>query len=329
MPTDPAPDLASPPAGGSSQRAEATTRTARVDEWLALQRSFAFALASHDGAPAWLERFTKTAIRVREMTAQDADTALCMMLQTATHELEQYSARHALFCGVIADLCAVQAGWPDDEARPLFHAALTMNIGMRAVPDEMARQPGPLSDAQRVLIDGHPKAGVELLQTAGVADALWLEIVRRHHRPVDDGETSEPPSTPQRLAQLLHRIDVFTAKLSRRRTRPGSTATVAARDACLDASGLPDATGAVLLRVLGLYPPGSFVRLASGEIGIVIRRGEKAHTPQVACVRSFDGSLVANPMLRDTARAGHAIQRSLAPDEVRMRLDHAKVVGAT
>ena len=147
--------------------------------------------------------------------------------------------------------------------------------------------------------------------------------------PVDDGEASDPPSAPQRLAQLLHRIDVFTAKLSRRRTRPGSTATVAARDACLDASGLPDATGATLLRVLGLYPPGSFVRLANGEIGIVIRRGEKAHTPQVACVRSFDGSLIANPILRETASAGHAIQRSLAPADVRMRLDHAKVVGAS
>jgi hypothetical protein len=77
----------------------------------------------------------------------------------------------------------------------------------------------------------------------------------------------------QRLAQLLQRIDVFTAKLSRRRTRPGSNATVEARDACLDPSGLPDATGATMLRVLGLYPPGSFVRLASGE-----RRNRRRHS---------------------------------------------------
>jgi hypothetical protein len=71
------------------------------------------------------------------------------------------------------------------------------------------------------------------------------------------------------------------------------------------------------------------VRLANGEIGHRDPARRKGPTPQVACVRSVDGSLIANPLLRDTARAGHAIQRLLAPDDVRMRLDHARVVGAT
>ena len=326
MPADP--DLTRSPDAAVLPRAGASARSARVDDWMALQRSFAFALGPADPPAAWLGRFRKAADRVRELSSQDPDTALYMMLQAATHDWAQYSANHALFCGVVADLCAAQSGWTDDEAAALVHAALTMNIGMRVVQDELAQQIGALSDDQRKLIEDHPQVAVDLLQAAGVTDAVWLEIVRRHHRPVDDGEAGNTSSAPQRLAQLLHRIDVFTAKLSKRKTRPGSSASVAARDACLDASGLPDETGTILLRVLGLYPPGSFVRLASGEIGVVIRRGAKAHTPQVACVRDADGSSIATPMLRETANPGHAIKRSLSANDVRMRLAHAKVVSA-
>jgi hypothetical protein len=285
-------------------------------------------LAADDYETAWLDRVSKLAKRVRELTAQDPDVALYMLLQTATNDTDNYSANHAVFCAVVADLCASYFEWPEAEAIAIHNAALTMNIGMSLMQDAMAKQSGPLSPAQKLRIDEHPAKSVERLKSAGVEEPLWLDIVRRHHRPIDEGEVCDPLTPPQRLAQLLQRIDVFTAKLSRRKTRPGSTATVAARDACLDASGLPDATGATMLRVLGLYPPGSFVRLASGEIGVVVRRGDKAHTPVVACVRRADGGVISQPMLRETSRRLHAVQRSLSADEAKIRLDHERVVGA-
>lgn len=83
-----------------------------------------------------------------------------------------------------------------------------------------------------------------------------------------------------------------------------------------------------MLRVLELYPPGSFVRLASGEIGVVIRRGGKAPNPLVACVRRADGGVISQPIVRDTSERLHAVQRSLSTDEVKIRLDHERVVGA-
>jgi hypothetical protein len=309
-------------------RAPAASRAALVDSWQAALRSFAFALAADDFEGAWRERLTKSATRIRDLTAQDADVALYLMLQTATHEVDNYSASHSMFCAVVGDLCAAHFDWPDAEAAALRGAALTMNVGMLLMQNSMALQAEPLSAAQRLRVEEHPARSVELLQKAGIDDPLWLEIVRRHHRPIDDGEAIDPPTNAQRLAQLLQRIDVFTAKLSRRKTRPGSTATVAARDACLDATGFPDATGATMLRVLGLYPPGSFVRLASGETAVVVRRGEKAHTPVVACIRSRDGTSIPTSMQRATAERSYAVQRSLSADDVRMRLDHQRIVAA-
>jgi hypothetical protein len=313
---------------GSEERASAGARAARVDSWQAIKKSFAFALAADDYETGWLDRLSKSATRIRELTAQDPDVALYMMLQTATNDADNYSASHAMFCAVVADLCAAYFEWPEAEAVAVRNAALTMNVGMLLMQNSMAQQTEPLSPAQKLRVEDHPAKSVELLKSAGVDDPLWLEAVRRHHRPIDEAEGADPLTPPQRLAQLLQRIDVFTAKLSKRKTRPGSSATVAARDACLDISGLPDATGATMLRVLGLYPPGSFVRLVSGEIGVVIRRGDKAHTPVVASLRRGDGGMFSHPIVRDSSDVLHAVQRSLAAEEVKIRLDHERVVGA-
>jgi hypothetical protein len=318
----------SPGPARSAERTGAGARAARVDTWQGIKKSLAFALAADDYETAWLDRLAKAANRIRELTAQDPDVALYMMLQTATSDADNYSASHSMFCAVVADLCAAYFEWPEAEAAAVQNAALTMNVGMLLMQNSMAQQIESLSPAQKLRVEDHPAKSVELLKSAGVDDPLWLEAVRRHHRPVDEGESADPLAPAQRLAQLLQRIDVFTAKLSRRKTRPGSSATVAARDACLDPSGLPDATGATMLRVLGLYPPGSFVRLASGEVAVVIRRGDKAHTPVVASVRRGDGGTINPPTVRDTSNLIHAVRRSLSADEVKIRLDHERVVGA-
>ena len=301
-------------------------RAALVEEWGSLRKGFAFALAADDFATNWLARFTKAEERLLELSALDVDIALFLLIQNAIGEFEGYSTNHSLLCAVIAELCAAHFEWPEADAASLRRAALTMNVGMLLAQNQMALQVDALSPAQRCLIDAHPAKSVELLESAGVSDSLWLDVVRRHHRPVDPDESNGPVTTAQRLAQMLQRIDVFTAKLSRRRTRMGSSAIVAARDACLDGSGLPDALGATMLRVMGLYPPGSFVELEGGEICVVTRRGAKAHTPLVACLRRADGGLANQPEVCDTALKKQSIKKALSVDDVKVRVDHSRVL---
>ena len=101
---------------------------------------------------------------------------------------------------------------------------------------------------------------------------------------------------------------------------------MAARDACLDASGHPDSIGATLLRVVGLYPPGTFVELANGESAVVILRGAKAHTPIVASMRRKDGGLLMQPVRRDTLRLAFAVKRGVEPSRVRVLLNHRRIL---
>jgi hypothetical protein len=82
----------------------------------------------------------------------------------------------------------------------------------------------------------------------------------------------------------------------------------------------------MLLKVLGLYPPGTYVQLASGEMGVVVARGAKAHTPLVAALRRADGSLLAQPLRRDTQQRAHTVQRGLGTRELRVRVNHHRVL---
>jgi hypothetical protein len=273
----------------------------------------------------WRVRFTDVTESARALAHRDIDLALFVLIEANGKAMNQYSEKHALACLVIGELAANWLNWPDEEKRALALAALSMNVSMTSVQDTMAEQRTGLSDFQRTHVKLHASASAALLRNAGVADALWLYAVEHHHTvaaPVASGDDSPGP----RLADLLRRVDIYTAKLSRRGTRGAVTPATAARDACLDANGKPDTIGATLLRVLGLYPPGTYVELASGETAIVVKRGKKAHTPIVASVRGPDWGLVMPPQKRDTARAGLAVRRGVEPGHAHVTFDELRVL---
>jgi len=153
----------------------------------------------------------------------------------------------------------------------------------------------------------------------GITDSSWLTAVRLHH------EAGPGPLAArgegEKLARLLRRIDLFGARLSPRRSRQALSGAAAARAVFLDENQQPDEAGAALIKVVGLYPPGSIVRLANGEIGIVFKRGFSANEPLVAALIGKSGSPLSNPVPRDTRLASQAISASLAPSELRLRVN--------
>lgn len=61
---------------------------------------------------------------------------------------------------------------------------------------------------------------------------------------------------------------------------------------------------AALIKEYGLYPPGDFVRLASGELAVVTSRGPSAHAPMVAAIADRAGLPTVRTTPRDTAQPG-------------------------
>lgn len=298
-----------------------------IDRWDRLRLRLHALLRSELFDADWLLGFEQAAQELHDLVQAQPDVALYLLIHTTGHELGGYSALHAMACAAVGELAARWQGWRPLEERTLVRAALSMNLGMTALQDTLAGQVTPPTPAQRAQIDAHAELSVQRLRQAGVTERLWLDVVAAHHRGaegVDEAVETLPPAT--RLSETLRRIDIYTAKLSRRGHRPATSPALAARDACLGPGGRPDRIGATLLKVLGLYPPGTFVELANGEMGVVVARGAKAHTPVVAALRRADGSLMAHPMRRDTQQRAHAVQRGLATRELKVRVQHLRVL---
>ena len=246
---------------------------------------------------------------------RDADLAIFQVLRQHGSALSQYGVNHSIHCAIAAFLAARRLVWEPAAVARAFKAALTMNISMLDLQGRLATQVSPLTTGQRTAIHDHPQRSVQMLRLAGIADAAWLEAVEQHHE-VEDG--SGYPSGLQAvspLAALLRQCDIYTAKLSPRSSREALTADVAARR--LYTMSREDPMAMALIKEFGLYPPGSFVRLASGETGMVVRRGSGIQTPIVAAMTDRRGASLAEPVRRDTASPEHAIVAALGASPAR------------
>ncbi len=274
----------------------------------------------------WPERLAAVHGRARQLAQKRPDASLYHMVYEAGLSTERYSSRHALMTMVMGEQAAIALGWPQQQIDVLGIAALTMNIAMLRLQDQLAVSALGLDAKMRAIIDNHAEGSARMLQAAGIADALTLAVVRGHHDQSDDATPLSALSPERQIARLLRRVDMFAAKISRRSTRAPMSPVLAAREACLGAGGTPDEVGGALLRAVGLYPPGSFVELANGEMGIVLARGRRANLPFVATLISASGNVLGEPALRDTLDRRYAVKNALAPGVVKVRPPHERLL---
>jgi HD-GYP domain-containing protein (c-di-GMP phosphodiesterase class II) len=274
----------------------------------------------------WRPRLMAIHLRARQLAQKRGDASLYHLIYEAAHSTRKYSSRHALLCLTISELVASLLQWQAEWVDSLGRAALLMNVSMLRLQDQLAGDDRPLKAEIKAEIQDHPARSARLLQDCGFADTLCMDVVRLHHEegPADVPLADLDPA--RQLARLLRRVDIFAAQISLRASRPPVSPVTAARQACLAASGVPDEIGGALLRAVGLYPPGSFVELASGEIGIVVARGRRANLPQVAALLSHSGSLIAEPLLRDTMDRRFAAKSAVAPSRVRVIPPHERLL---
>ncbi|HEX3141860.1 MAG TPA: phosphohydrolase, partial [Rhizobacter sp.] len=110
-----------------------------------------------DPPPAdFLPRLLKLQAEVLDLTEADADVALLILVQASTSDAHHYSVTHSLLVAVLCELAARQLPAFTPEWRDSLRcAALTMNMAMTALQDQLALQEEAPSPRQRALIDGH------------------------------------------------------------------------------------------------------------------------------------------------------------------------------
>lgn len=242
---------------------------------------------------------------VQCLIERDPDLAIFQVLQHEAHPDVDYGARRAVQAAITAYLVAQRLAWTLDQTELAFKAALTMNLSMLELQGQLARQRTALSPHQQRQLLEHPQRSVHMLSLAGVANADWLRAVLQHHEQEDGGGYPSGCATVGELASLIRRADVYTAKLSARAGREALAADQAGRQMFMQDPGHP--MTAALVKEFGLYPPGCFVRLQSGELAVVVGRSGSITAPIVACLSDAVGRPLALPQRCSTTEATKAI----------------------
>lgn len=296
--------------------------------WSDLESTLSVLLARPGSALDFAAKMRQCDAWLRDLVAHDTDAALYLMFQLAATSSVGYSASHALVCGTLCHILAHDLQLPAPERDSLVRAAMTMNIGMTALQDELANQRGRPTAEQQKSIDEHPRRSRALLEQQGIRDALWLDVVGHHHAPPPDGDTRPLATLPaaRRLTRILGTIDRYAAMISPRQSRAGRSATDSVRAIVGHEDERRDEVTYALVRSVGLCPPGTFVRLDNGETALVLRRSEKINSPLVASVLDRNGEHRRQPALHQTATGKPRIQSALARSAVQVELDHRMLV---
>lgn len=218
-------------------------------------------------------------------------------------QLARPSVHHSLHVLVVAVLLADHLDFDEAQQISLAGAALTMNLALLEVQDRLYNFPRLTDAGDRAAIAAHPQRAAELLRQGGVEDEDWLAAVAQHHENIDGsgypGRLSIEAIAP--MARVLRVVDAYCAKISGRHYRPPQSTRAAMKEIFgRDRIHLDPQISAQLLRTMGLYPPGTLVRLANGESACITRRGRGGGAHGVA--RFATSFLDSRGRLMDTPR---------------------------
>ncbi|MEH6625584.1 MAG: HD domain-containing phosphohydrolase [Motiliproteus sp.] len=216
----------------------------------------------------------------------------------------KYQQMKELFVGVLCEMLAKEQGLASSARLYLICAALTQDLGMLELQDNaLDRQANPLTDSQKRQISKHPLQGMRLLQRAQVKETQWLTPLEQHHEQPDGrGYPSGLKGHEITLAAGILRVaDGYVAMVRPRGDRPALLPKDAIKEIFLLRSKQFDTVSArILANILGLYPPGCWVRLYNGEMGVVSGIGNSHPFPVVSVILSTEGEHLSKALPRDT-----------------------------
>jgi HD-GYP domain-containing protein (c-di-GMP phosphodiesterase class II) len=252
----------------------------------------------------------------------NADIALAWIVFAAAGR--EYAVHHCIQAAILAVVVATTMKKSVDQVTSVAASALTMNVGMLALQERLQHKAGALDAEETATIKQHPCVSVDLLRKAGITDSQWLAQVLFHHENIDGSgyPYGRSSSDIPELAQVISVADRYTARIAPRSYRSGLLPNEALRGLLLEGGKTIDPLiAAYFIRALGIYPPGSVVRLNNGEVAVVYKRGSNAAAPPVLSVTSPRGAPLDRPQRRSTDQELHTIREAIAASSVDVSFD--------
>jgi HD-GYP domain-containing protein (c-di-GMP phosphodiesterase class II) len=251
----------------------------------------------------FISRIEDLGITVQEACTHDTDSVLaCLHLDYET----PYEVVHHLQAAILCEVIGKKLGVKDEARLTLVKAALTHDIGLIDLQDTLDRQSTPLTPQQKERIAAHPGDSAGVLRSLGVTDPGWLDPVLHHHERIDgSGYPDQLAADAIRIpVRVLAVADIYSAMIRDRPYRKAMVSRAAMRELMVEQGSKTDQRLIqIMIKEVGVFPPGVIVRLVNGEIAVVKQRQEDSTHPIVFSFVKASGMPMLTPVRRDTAKA--------------------------
>lgn len=218
-------------------------------------------------------RIDEAGIRKVAQGVFESYVARAAPLQLRSFDPEDDGAGHATNTAIMTCAMLLETGASDAICVDGVAAALLHDVGCALLPEEIRGQPEPLLDERgKKMYRFHPILGARALLLAG-APGTWVETALQHHRGMDLGgypalESDRPPHELARIVALANFMERKRTSLKGVFDEPER-----AVFACQELLGkyFDGRCIALLLRAMGIFPPGTTVELSSGDNAVVTR----------------------------------------------------------
>lgn len=186
---------------------------------------------------------------------------------------DQDMYHHALNVMVLSMLLGVAAGLSPAELKDVAMGALLHDIGKIGVPARILMSSAPLTGAEQSVYQQHARYGRDLARRVAEIPHAALQIIHHHHELLDgsgypDRQQGEEIDKAVRIVALVNIYDnLCNPPLIGDALIPKTALSIlfTRYKGKVDGDLL-----ALFIRTLGVYPPGTVVKLTDGNIGMVI-----------------------------------------------------------
>ncbi|HPI60864.1 HD-GYP domain-containing protein [Zoogloea sp.] len=208
---------------------------------------------------------------VSQMVAAFLDQPEVALHVIGEHAGGEEAYYHGLNCSILSMMLAKELDFARAHCQILGVGALLHDIGLNDIPDRVARPRHELTAPERNLRQLHCEYGVRLGKQIGLPEPV-LRIILQHHELADGsgfpnklkGDQIDPLA---RIVSLVNYYDNLCnpADLAKAMTPHEALSLMfAQRRAKFDTRALQ-----VMIRCLGVYPPGTVVKLSNDAIALV------------------------------------------------------------
>lgn len=228
--------------------------------------------------------FRNCADGIIDSVFRNQDALLCM---SRIRDKDAYLLEHSVNVSILMSIFAKYLNMEESVIEQLATGALLHDIGKIQVPDAVLNKPGRLTDEEFVEMRKHVEYSRDiLLQIEGIS-AISLDVAANHHERLDG--KGYPASLSGEQISLYSRmiaiVDTYDAITAQRVYKSGQTSVKALKILLADSPNHFDPTLVKqFISAIGMYPPGTLVKLDSEKLALVLEHNPASLTCPVVKV---------------------------------------------